>query len=138
MHSGVQGYLLKDVEPEDLVHATRAAVHGHATPHVSVAAGLVRGDHRDDDSLAGLSKREPDVLRLIARGMSSNGIASDRRPYREGETRPSTGAAALHARSRTGTYETNCWDTSVRAGQIWPERLGSGLTPRVLARQLRS
>ena len=53
MHAGAQGYLLKDVEPEDLVSAIRAAVRGQATLHPSVAARLVQGtDRPDDDSLA--------------------------------------------------------------------------------------
>ena len=76
MHAGALGYLLKDVEPEELVSAIRAAVRGHATLHPSVAARLVRGmDHSSDDLLADLSERELDVLRLIARGMSNKEIA---------------------------------------------------------------
>jgi NarL family two-component system response regulator LiaR len=76
MRAGARGYLLKDVEPEDLVNAIRAAVRGQATLHPSVAARLVRGvDHPDDDSLADLTERELDVLRLIARGMSNREIA---------------------------------------------------------------
>ena len=76
MRAGAQGYLLKDVEPEELVSAIRAAVRGHATLHPAVAARLVQGvDRPDDDSLAELSERELDVLRLIARGMNNKEIA---------------------------------------------------------------
>ena len=76
MRAGALGYLLKDVEPEDLVGAIRAAARGHATMHPSVAARLVQGaDHPGDSSLADLSERELDVLRLIARGMSNREIA---------------------------------------------------------------
>ena len=76
MRAGALGYLLKDVEPEELVSAIRAAARGHATLHPSVAARLIRGvDHPIDDSLAYLSERELDVLRLIARGMSNREIA---------------------------------------------------------------
>jgi NarL family two-component system response regulator LiaR len=76
MRAGALGYLLKDVEPEELVSAIRAAVRGHATLHPSVAARLVRGlNHPGDTSLADLSERELDVLRLIARGMSNKEIA---------------------------------------------------------------
>jgi len=76
MRAGARGYLLKDVEPEDLVNAIRAAVRGQATLHPSVAARLVQGlDHPDDDSLADLTERELDVLRLVARGKSNKEIA---------------------------------------------------------------
>jgi len=76
MRAGALGYLLKDVEPAELVSAIRAATHGQATLHPSVAARLVQGiDHADDDSLAELSERELEVLRLIARGQSNKEIA---------------------------------------------------------------
>lgn len=76
MRAGAQGYLLKDIEPEELVSAIRAAVHGQATLHPGVAARLVQGaDRREDDALTDLSERELEVLRLIARGMSNKEIA---------------------------------------------------------------
>jgi len=78
MRAGAQGYLLKDVEPEDLVNAIRAAFRGQATLHPTVAARLVQGmEHPDDDSLADLTDREIDVLRLVARGMSNKEIAEE-------------------------------------------------------------
>jgi DNA-binding NarL/FixJ family response regulator len=71
-----QGYLLKNVEPAELVGAIRAAARGHATLHPSVAARLMHAiDHPGDDSLTNLSERELDVLRLVARGMSNREIA---------------------------------------------------------------
>ena len=76
MRAGARGYLLKDVEPEDLVNAIRAAVRGQATLHPSIAARLVQGvDRPDDNSLADLTERELDVLRLVARGNSNKEIA---------------------------------------------------------------
>jgi two-component system, NarL family, response regulator LiaR len=76
MRAGALGYLLKDVEPADLVNAIRSAARGQATLHPKVAARLVQGiNHPDDDSLSDLSERELDVLRLIARGQSNKEIA---------------------------------------------------------------
>ncbi|MBN1311689.1 MAG: response regulator transcription factor [Anaerolineae bacterium] len=76
MQAGARGYLLKDIEPEDLVSAIRAAAHGQTTLHPSVASRLVQGaDHNDDDALTDLSERELEVLHLIAQGMSNKEIA---------------------------------------------------------------
>ncbi len=76
MRAGALGYLLKDVEPAELVSAIRAAALGQAALHPAVAARLVQGlDHPGDDTLADLSERELEVLRLIARGRSNKEIA---------------------------------------------------------------
>ena len=77
MRAGASGYLLKDVEPEALVHAIRAAARGHATLHPDVAARLIRStEHHDEDALADLSERELDVLRLVARGLNNREIGN--------------------------------------------------------------
>ena len=70
---GVCGYLLKTVPPRDLGAAVRQVVHGRAfTPGVEDAVG-------DDQilSAAGLSPREAEILRAVARGRPNKAIAQE-------------------------------------------------------------
>ena len=78
MQAGAVGYLLKDMEPEDVVAAIRTAVRGQATLHPDVAAKLVRGVGDSDQGMVeNLSERELEVLRLIARGLANREIADE-------------------------------------------------------------
>jgi two-component system, NarL family, response regulator LiaR len=77
VRAGAVGYLLKDVEPQELVSTIRS-VHGGATLlHPAVVEELVR-EVRDDGRPAErdvLTEREREVLALIARGRANKAIA---------------------------------------------------------------
>jgi NarL family two-component system response regulator LiaR len=79
VRAGAAGYLLKDVEPAELVRAIRAASEGEALLHPAVAARLMEefssgGRPPAEDTL---TAREREVLDLIARGLPNKLIARD-------------------------------------------------------------
>ncbi len=88
IEAGALGYLLKDVSPDDLVEAIKAAHHGEAQLHPEVTKKLMRQvtakakqlETAPSQPQAGpneLTERELEVLRLIATGMSNREIAQE-------------------------------------------------------------
>jgi len=85
LRAGAQGYLLKDIEPEDLVPALEAALQGNnvvARELVGSLARIVRGDsgpqpapQRPAAPFADLTPRELEILECIADGSSNKMIA---------------------------------------------------------------
>jgi NarL family two-component system response regulator LiaR len=75
--AGAAGYLLKDVRPAELAEAIRKASRGEALLAPSVAAKLMQEVAGDRSPAAGLTERELEVLRLIARGLSNKMIARE-------------------------------------------------------------
>ena len=85
LRAGAQGYLLKDIEPEELVPALEAALQGSnvvARELVGSLARLVRGDvapqpapPRTAAPFAELTPRELEILECIADGSSNKMIA---------------------------------------------------------------
>jgi DNA-binding NarL/FixJ family response regulator len=80
--AGASGFLLKDIEPEELARAVRIIARGDAllAPSVTrrLVADLVRERPRLSATrrLADLTQRETDVLREVARGLSNREIAA--------------------------------------------------------------
>jgi NarL family two-component system response regulator LiaR len=80
VRSGAAGYLLKDLQPQELVTAIRTAHRGEALLHPAVAARLMErfaADGRQRSSADLLTRREHEVLGLIAHGMSNKAIARE-------------------------------------------------------------
>jgi len=85
IRAGAQGYLLKDIHPNDLAQAVRDAYGGKVQLHPDIARKLmsaVAGDMHAPESAqqsapaaSDLTERELEVLRWIARGLTNREIA---------------------------------------------------------------
>ncbi len=79
MKAGATGYLLKNVSPPDLVRAIEDVCRGDVHLHPEVARTLIDqvADSRPQESPATLTRRESQVLQLIANGLSNQDIAAE-------------------------------------------------------------
>jgi NarL family two-component system response regulator LiaR len=82
IQAGAASYLLKDVSPDDLVDAIRAAHHGEARLHPDIARKLMQQVSQQraspqESSLEELTARERDVIRLVAVGRNNREIAQE-------------------------------------------------------------
>jgi NarL family two-component system response regulator LiaR len=79
IQAGAAGYLLKNVQPQELARAVRAAHAGEAMLDPSVAARLVEAIAQapGEQPAERLTPREREVLELIGRGMSNKRIARE-------------------------------------------------------------
>jgi NarL family two-component system response regulator LiaR len=77
--AGADGYLMKDVSPQDLAKAIRMARAGEPLLHPEVARRLMDEASRDAATapVGRLTERETEVLRLIAKGRSNKEIARE-------------------------------------------------------------
>jgi DNA-binding NarL/FixJ family response regulator len=83
VRAGASGFLLKDVAPDDLVHAVRVVARGEAMLAPAVTRRLLEQYVRRPPvtglpaELADLSEREVAVVRLVARGLSNADIGRE-------------------------------------------------------------
>jgi two-component system, NarL family, response regulator LiaR len=77
IQAGAAGYLLKDVQPQELARAVRAAHAGEALLDPGVAARVVEAiaQRPGEEPADNLTPRERQVLELIARGLPNKLIA---------------------------------------------------------------
>jgi DNA-binding NarL/FixJ family response regulator len=77
MRAGARGYIPKDADAEELLHAIRAAAVGEAIFGASIASRIVSyfdGDARSSAAFPDLTERELEILELIAEGRSNADI----------------------------------------------------------------
>ncbi|MFC4112374.1 response regulator [Nonomuraea zeae] len=74
LEAGASGYLLKDAPPEELVRAVRATHRGETVLAPAVATRLA--DHLRKPARGQLSRRELEVLRLVAGGATNREAAA--------------------------------------------------------------
>ena len=80
LEAGATSYILKDVDMEELAEAIRRSARGEVTLHPQVAARVLQELHgtkqEQVNPFTELTKREMEVLKLIANGMSNSEIAA--------------------------------------------------------------
>jgi DNA-binding NarL/FixJ family response regulator len=88
LRAGASGFLVKDVEPEDLLQAIRVVARGDALLSPSVTRAVIaqfaagkqtrpapRPERQAPPGLASLTEREREVVTLVAAGLSNEEIA---------------------------------------------------------------
>ena len=79
VRAGASGFLLKDLSPGDLVRAVEVVARGDAMLAPQLTSRLLARYTLSPDpgaALGGITERETEVLRLIARGWSNSDIAA--------------------------------------------------------------
>ncbi len=106
LRAGAAGFLVKDVRPEDFLHAVRVAARGDALLAPSVTRTLIERfvtqPLRTGRGLEGLTQREREAVALVAQGLSNDEVAARMviSPL-TAKTHVNRAMTKLHARDRT-------------------------------------
>jgi two-component system, NarL family, response regulator LiaR len=115
VRAGAAGYLLKDVQPQELVAAIRTVHQGGALLHPRVASRLLEEMTTDP-----LTPREREVLGLIGQGMANKLIAREL-----GLSEKTVKAHVSNILAKLGVSDrTQAALYAVRAGLVGPPRSG--------------
>jgi DNA-binding NarL/FixJ family response regulator len=107
LRAGAAGFLVKDIQPEDFLHAVRVAARGDALLAPSITRKLIKRyvsqplDTGIDTGLGELTSREREAVALVARGLSNDQVAERMviSPL-TAKTHVNRAMAKLHARDR--------------------------------------
>ncbi|NKX90141.1 response regulator [Nocardia coubleae] len=107
LRAGAAGFLVKDIEPEDFLHAIRVAARGDALLAPSITRRLIARYVTEPPTppagsgLEELTTREREAVALAARGLSNDDIASQMfiSPH-TAKTHLNRAMTKLHARDR--------------------------------------
>jgi two-component system, NarL family, response regulator LiaR len=75
--AGAAGYLLKDVEPDEIAEGIRRVHRGEALLHPKIAARVMREVTKEKAEGEVLTARELEVLSGLSRGLSNKAIAEE-------------------------------------------------------------
>ncbi|MFG1921937.1 response regulator [Cryptosporangium sp. NPDC048952] len=80
LRAGAGGFLVKDILPEDFLHAVRVAARGDALLAPAITRKLIdryvdRLPRPPSEALGGLTHREREAVALVAKGLSNHEIA---------------------------------------------------------------
>jgi DNA-binding NarL/FixJ family response regulator len=129
LRAGAAGFLVKDIEPEDLLHAVRVAARGDALLAPSITRRLIgayvsRPLPAPSGALAGLTNREREIVALVARGLTNEQIAGHLviSPL-TAKTHVNRAMTKLHARDRAQLVVT-----AYESGLVTPGDFGAAAT----------
>ncbi len=76
VQAGAIGFVYKDIDPEDLIKTIRSAAAGHPAMAPAATQALMKAATKAPDPEFDLTKREVEVLALLAEGLTNQEIAT--------------------------------------------------------------